>query len=766
MFRVFECIRAQHDHLTTSVAGLIWLFGSLALFLALARAQECRGRRRASWLAIGAVVGGMGVWATHFVAMLAYKGALPISYTLAPTVVSAAISVAGCGIALAMLGRFSLSRCLASGAVLTAAVGAMHFVGMSALRVQARVEYDWTMVGVSLGIGLAVFTLAFVAFARLPGYWHIAGAALASIIGVLVLHFTGMAATTLVFDPRLPAAKTDASQAWLIGATAGCAITIVLLTGVATLVDRYLTDLRGFAEATLEGIVILRENRIFEANSRFAEWMDHRPQDLLGMDPNRLLVAMDGRPIDELRSLPVEALAFSQSAERVFEVGIHEVEYRGRPSKVLALRDLTQTKAAQRQIEHLAKHDSLTGLANRTLLNERLDRAIDEAARTGLPLALLAIDLDRFKAVNDLFGHAEGDRVLEAVAAMLNRCVGEADTVARLGGDEFVVLQLGAAQPCASQDLADRILAIFRAEMDPAHDPAAVGVSIGIATFPQDGKDGASLYHAADIALYQAKLSGRGKATCFSHEMDRKARERQQLESDMRLALSRDEFWIAYQPMVDTETSRVAGYEALLRWEHPERGVILPIGEWVLRQACKDAARWEEPLMLAVNVSAAQFQVARLEDVVLSALAESGLAPQRLELEVTETALMKERDRTISVLQALKHVGIKIVMDDFGTGYASLSNLQCFPFDKLKIDRSFIQSMETDEAARSIVYATTGIGRSLNLPIVAEGVETENQRRLAVEAGCQQAQGFLFGAPAPLAPRSIARGALAHSLAV
>ncbi|MGK2911503.1 MAG: bifunctional diguanylate cyclase/phosphodiesterase [Sphingobium sp.] len=760
MFRVIECIWTQHDHVTVALAAMIWIIGSLAFFLALEQAHQCRQDRRALWLAIGALAGGLGVWATHFVAMLAYKGGLPIGYALRPTIMSAAIIIIGFWAALQTLGQFTFSRCMLAGLTLATSIGLMHFTGMDALLVQAHIQYDWSAVAVSAVVAGACFTAAFYLFTRLPGIWHIPGSALASVVGVCALHFTGMSATTLVFDPALPPVEINTSRIWLIGATVVSTLIVVLLTGVATLIDRYLTDLKGLASATLEGIVIVRDNHIVEANERFAEWIGI--SELAGMDPECLLAAVDGCPIADLRDKPVEAVPRGEYSDRVFEVAVHEIEYRGRPSRVLAVRDLTDAKAAQRQIEHLAHHDGLTGLPNRTLLQERLDHALALSERTDESLALLTLDLDRFKAVNDLFGHAEGDRVLKAVATMLKRCVRGADTVARLGGDEFVILQVGAPQPEGARAMADRILEIFRGEMNPAMDPTAVGVSAGVALFPQDGQDAASLHHAADIALYRAKTSGRGNIAFFDSDMDRQMRQRRQLESDLRHAVARKQFHIVYQPLVDTDTRRITGYEALLRWTQPgrgavepdefipiaeETGIILALGEWVLRQACQDAASWLEPFTLAVNISPVQFQIANLEDIVVSALADAGLEATRLELEITETALMKDRDRTIRTLNALKRRGIRIVMDDFGTGYSSLSNLQSFSFDKIKIDRSFIQTMENDEAARSIIRAIVGIGRSLALPVVAEGVETETQRAMVEHEGCPQAQGFFYGLP-------------------
>jgi diguanylate cyclase (GGDEF)-like protein/PAS domain S-box-containing protein len=762
MFNVIECVWEQHDRGIVLLAAAIWLLGSYSFFLALHRAEECRADRRSSWLGLGAIAGGLGVWATHFVAMLAYEGGMPIDYTFALTLVSAGISVAGFWAALAMLRDFSPARVVLSGVTTAAGVALMHFCGMAAVRVQAHIQYDWFEIGVGCLVAATCFSAAFFMFGRLSGKFRIHAAALASIVAVCALHFTGMSATTLQFDPTMPPVEVTVSREWLIGAIVISTMLVALLTVVSTVIDRYLTDLRGFADATLEGVAIVRDGRIIEANGRFSAMIGARPADIAGADPEDWLAASDALPIATLRDKPVEASPKKGGAERVLEIAVQEIEYRGRASQVLAVRDLTDAKAAQRQIEHLARHDGLTGLPNRRLFQERLEHALALSRRNGDSIALLALDLDRFKAVNDLFGHGEGDVVLKRVSTILKGCVRGADTVARIGGDEFVILQVGAAQPEGARGLAGRILERFREEMNPAMDPTAVGVSIGVALHPRDAVDAEALHHAADIALYRAKTGGRGAAAFFDERMDIESRQRRQLESDLRHAITRNQLSLVYQPLVSVSDSRISGYEALLRWKHPERGdispeefipiaedtgAILSLGEWVLRKACAAAAAWAEPLTLAVNISAIQFQVATFEDMVVSALAESGLSPDRLELEITETALMKDRQETIRVLHALKQLGVHVVMDDFGTGYSSLSNLQSFPFDKIKIDRSFIQSMANDEAARSIIRAIVGIGRSLALPVVAEGVETAAQREMVEQEGCPQAQGYFFGRP-------------------
>jgi predicted signal transduction protein with EAL and GGDEF domain len=328
---------------------------------------------------------------------------------------------------------------------------------------------------------------------------------------------------------------------------------------------------------------------------------------------------------------------------------------------------------------------------------------------------------------------------------------------------EFLIIQRDVHGVDDAQHLAQRILNAFAAEMDITRDPMAVGVSIGVALFPDDALNGEMLRHHADFALYRAKKGGKGTARFFDQDMDRLVRERRKLEHDMRHAVARGQLRLMYQPLVSTDAGDIIGYEALLRWDHPERGTvaptefipiaedigaIIPIGEWVLREACNTALQWPDHVSIAVNVSAVQFQMPNLPAIVGSALQDSGLAPHRLELEVTESVMLRDRESALNILHRLKMLGVRIVMDDFGTGYSSLSNLQAFPFDKIKIDRSFVSQLTREDSARSILRAIIGLGRSLDLPVVAEGVETEAQRKIISDEGCPQAQGFYFGAPA------------------
>jgi len=763
MLNIVGCITKDHDPWLVGLAAGICVLGLSALFLLHARSEECVEGRRRSWLAFAAITAGIGIWATHFLAMLAYRGPLPLGFDLSLTVVSIGIPIAGIWLALTFIARRRETGMLVIAAtIMAASIAAMHFAGMSALIVPARILYrPWGVTQAMLG-ATAFLSLALIAHIRLRGMTRAVLPILAGALGVVMLHFGAMAATTLlpggvVVDPTLEPLQPHGLARAVLGATG---LIVVMMIGAAVL-DRRLTDLHGLTQATREGIAILLNGRIVETNARLAAMLGVEPQALIGSTPGDWLETMDSVPLSLTHDHPVETRPCHASMERYLEVACHEIEYRGRRSTVMAVRDLTEQRRAQRQIEYMAVHDPLTGLPNRAYFAQALEGAIAQADQKG-PFALLALDLDRFKAVNDLFGHAAGDMILCRVARILTGVVDEAAVVARVGGDEFLILQRGVDDPDRVHKLVATILGAFATEMDLSRDPTAVGVSIGVSLFPQDAADADGLRHNADVALYRAKTSGRGAASFFDQDMDHAVRHRRALEHDLRHALLRDQMQLVYQPLVSTEGASVIGYEALLRWQHPERGEIVPdefvpiaedtgiilqLGEWVLGEACRAAAAWPEPMTLAVNVSPIQFQLPNLAEIVAKALAESGFPARRLELEITENVLLHDREGTLRTLHRLKAMGVGIVMDDFGTGYSSLSNLQCFPFDKIKIDRSFISGVTDDEAARSIVRAIVGLGQSLNLPVVAEGVETAEQHRMVLEEGCPQAQGYLFGRP-------------------
>jgi diguanylate cyclase (GGDEF)-like protein len=445
---------------------------------------------------------------------------------------------------------------------------------------------------------------------------------------------------------------------------------------------------------------------------------------------------------------------------RVIEVGHYPTSDGG---FVTTHDDITDRRRMEQQIVHLAYHDALTGLPNRRKLREELDAALKRTER-GDTFSALCIDLDHFKQINDTLGHPTGDRLLKLVAERLRGVARKSDLVARLGGDEFAIIQFLSDLPDGATTLANRIIEELSKPYEIDGQQLVIGASVGIAIAPDDGEDANALLKNADLALYCAKVDGKGVYRLFEAEMDALARERRRLEIDLRKAVNLGEFELFYQPIVQTMTEDIVGFEALIRWRHSERGLIPPtefipvaeeiglmgqIGAWVLRQACIEATTWPDHCRVAVNISPAQFRSRQVDLDVLAALSASGLPPKRLELEITESVLMENSDSVMTVLHRLRNFGIKIAMDDFGTGYSSLSYLHTFPFDKIKIDRSFTQSACATSSSMAIVQAVLSLGKNLGMSTTAEGVETAEQFRNLRNEGCVEVQGYLFSCPLP-----------------
>jgi diguanylate cyclase (GGDEF)-like protein len=426
--------------------------------------------------------------------------------------------------------------------------------------------------------------------------------------------------------------------------------------------------------------------------------------------------------------------------------------------------DVTERRRAEKQIAYMAEYDTLTDLPNRNLFQRALTEAQQAAAETD-QLAVFCLDLDGFKGVNDMFGHPIGDELLRQVATRLKHCVGTQGMVARLGGDEFAILQRGQPQPNGANALALSVTEVLSAPFDLSGSHAVVGASIGIAIFPGDASSADELLKCADMALYGAKADGRGACRFFEAEMDARVKARHRLELDLRTAIAGREFEMFYQPIISINSNEVVAFEALIRWRHPDRGMvspgefipvaeetglIIPLGEWILKQACSDALSWPRNIRLAINLSPVQFRSPHLVQTVFSALIANRLEPGRLQLEITETVLLQDNEAVLEKLHQLKSYGVQISMDDFGTGYSSLSYLRSFPFDKIKIDQSFVRGLGKREDSLAIIRAVTGLGRNLGMTTTAEGVETEEQLRVLREEHCDEVQGFLFSPAVPL----------------
>ena len=517
------------------------------------------------------------------------------------------------------------------------------------------------------------------------------------------------------------------------------------------------------------------DQRLLVSNRQFAELYRLAPE---AMRPNltfrevlQLSIAAGNHPDDGIDTLYAERAEFVAKREagtllqelgdgRIVAISHEPMDDGG---WVATYEDVTERRRAEARINYMARHDVLTNLPNRVLFRECLDQALSQLGR-GHGFAVLFVDLDHFKSINETLGHPIGDRLLLAAAERLQACARETDTVARLGGDEFAVVQSGVSRPDDAAELAGRIVRAFGEPFQLDEHQLLISASLGIAVAGTDGTSADALLKNADLALYRAKMDGRGAYRCFEPEMDARMQRRRALELDLRHAVTNDEFDLYYQPLVELHTNRLCGFEALIRWRHPRRGMVSPaefipvaeesglivqIGEWVIQRACEEAVTWPRSLKVAVNVSPLQFKSPLLVTSVTEALRTTGLPAGRLELEITESVLLADNDASLATLRRLHELGANISMDDFGTGYSSLSYLRSFPFDKIKIDQSFVRDLDTRQDSRVIVRAIISLGNSLGIKVLAEGVETATQLELLRSEGCGEVQGYIFSPPRP-----------------
>ncbi len=523
---------------------------------------------------------------------------------------------------------------------------------------------------------------------------------------------------------------------------------------------RHMTDL---ANASIAALLICDGATITAANRKFLAMTGYAQAEVLGQTVDRFLPLPRDRQGELEADVGIEAHLRAADEDLIdVEVVAHAVTYAGRQQTAYAILDIRARKKAESDIRHLANHDMLTQLPNRNRFYQLLREAIEAAGRDGTRLALICIDLDNFKQINDEHGHHVGDEFLQRAAAVMSSVLREGQVLGRVGGDEFALLlpRVGSAKNAGV--LAGDILAAFAQNNLQLGKSANLSASLGISTYPDDAQTKIELLTAADTAMYRAKQEGRNTFRYFDSSMAAATRERRLVEQELRGARYDEEFTLLYQPQANCLTGKIIGREALLRWVRPGRGAMPPasfvpiaedcgeigrIGNWVLERACRDAAAWVEPVTVAVNVSAIQIInphfARRLHEILLQA----GLPPARLEIEITETAMVRDFQRALHTLRHVKALGVRITMDDFGTGYSSLYNLRSFPFDKIKIDGSFVKSVHRDAQSAAIVRAVVGLGKGLGVPILAEGVEAPEELAFLREAGCSEYQGYLLGQP-------------------
>ncbi|WP_349643326.1 bifunctional diguanylate cyclase/phosphodiesterase [Bradyrhizobium japonicum] len=796
------------------LAGLVCLVASIVAVSIFHRAIATRARTRWIWITIAGAAIGYGIWATHFVAMLAYEPGVTMGYGIVLTASSLAAAMlltsVGFRVAVGTSGRW---RAAAGGVIIGGGIASMHYLGMWALEVPGRVSWSVDLVLASIVLGMCFGYAALAVALTYQDYRGTLGAAVLLTLAIVSHHFTAMGAVQITPDPTLATDTLSLSPAFLALAIAGVALSMLGMSLIGVLADRRLATRTAKFEEIISQLSVARQqlegsqNELREQKLRLDTAINYMVEGLCMFDADKRLVVCNER-YARLYQLPPELLRTGTSHTDIIRHRIVKGILKGDPSEGAAERfisklaalpfdavssridefadgrlicvtrqpmagggwvathlDVTEQRRSEAKIIHMAQHDALTDLPNRVLLRERMEHAIAVTRNGGLDLAVLMLDLDRFKEVNDTLGHPAGDALLRAVAARLRECVTETALIARLGGDEFAVIDYVTSPAVEAAALAENIRKALCEPFDLGDHRVTVGTSIGIAIAPRDGNDSDVILKSADLALYSAKSDGRGAFRFFEPELDQLMHARRNLEREMRDALAGRQFELHYQPFVSAATGKTSGFEALLRWHHPQRGLVLPgefiplaeetglivpLGEWVLRTACAEAAKWPSHVRIAINLSPAQFRSKELVPVIVGALASSGVAPHRLELEVTETVIMHDSEAVFTVLAQLRELGVRIALDDFGTGYSSLSFLQRFPFDKIKIDRSFVDELssaraEANHLARAVVRFAVSLGKTTT----AEGVETKEQLDILREEGCVETQGYYFSRPMP-----------------
>jgi diguanylate cyclase (GGDEF)-like protein len=810
MFRVLNCLADQHDWRLVALAGTICFLASLVAIHIFHRAIASKSRTQLIWIAIAGGAIGYGIWATHFVAMLAYDPGIATGYGIALTALSLAAAMAltpiGFGVAANGLTQWSSA---AGGGIIGAGIASMHYLGMWALEAPARVSWSTDLVLVSILVGMLFAMAALSVAVRSISLRSTFLAAVLLTLAIVAHHFTAMGAVELIPDPTRAQDALLLSSDLLAAAIAGVALSVLGMSFVGVLADRRLASrTSGFEKIILQLSEARQEvekskRELQDQKFRLDTAVDNMSQGLLLFDSSERLVVCNRRYI-EMYALAAEVVkpgctfrelilhrqqtgSFSGSVDKyhstllgdlaqrkITQTQIHlpdgrTIEITNKPLPdggwLATHRDVTAQRRSEAKIAYMAHHDVLTGLANRAAVSQRIDDAAAWQRRWGGSFSILLLDLDRFKHVNDTLGHPAGDALLREAAARLKATLRETDVLGRLGGDEFAIVQVGEAdQRKAAAGLAERIGELLAKPFMIDGNEVAIGTSIGIALAPEHATDPDGLLKRADLALYHAKASGRGGHCFFDAGMMEAASARRELETELRRAIQNGELTLHYQPVINSRTRKICAVEALIRWQHPVKGMVSPaefipmaeevgliglIGEWVLFSACAEAAHWPPRVKLAVNLSPVQFRKANLGEVVSAALEKSGLPPDRLEVEVTETALIESAAECLPVLRRFKSLGISIALDDFGTGYSSLSHLTMFPFDRIKIDRSFVRGMTKRADCAAIISATLTLANSLNIATTAEGVETEDQCKILRRAGVTALQGYAIKRPGP-----------------
>ena len=779
MYQVFNCIANEHDFAHVLMAVFVLAFSSLCTLIVFHRSQAAesvRGQRM--WVTASGFVMGLGIWATHFIALLGYEPGFEVVFDGWITLLSPLISVTGFIVVAHMISINNNTHSRVACAIIASlTVACMHFYGVSALKGSAVIEYDLVTVAFAVGIGFASFLITYLLVSKSDQHMRNLLAWLASLAAVISIHFVSASGTTMIPINGI------SHPVWELGTGSVSAFiaigigTILIVSALAAGLDTAVQGVRVsehrklalLADSALEALFIVSPKGLIVDANKAAETIFGTPRDALrGSDSFKIMQLDDVGDVSLVvdHDFGERPLHFPGGRKVIVDINSRVFDDKVSAFTVFAVRDLTQRLRNEARVRALAYQDPLTGLANRVTFNMALASAIRKSPGAVHDLAVLIIDVDDFNEVNDQFGHRAGDVLLKTVAKRIKSSIHQTDLVARLSGDEYAVILRGRTSKAEINAAAQSMLSAISAPLEIGQRTLAIGASIGISVGAPPSGGPTRVLTSADRALYAAKGAGRGRVQFYDTRLHREHEQKRGLERELHQAVLLEQFELHYQPKVCSNTRAVLGREALIRWNHPKLGMVFPdtfipiaeqsllinqIGKWTIRAACEEASNWDESITVSVNLSAKQFLDPDLVQHVRLALLGSGIKPARLELEVTETALIQNQLLAVAILNELKVMGVQIALDDFGTGYSSMSYIQSFPFDRIKIDRSFVAAMNVDHKSRAIVEAIIHLAHSLQIPVVAEGVETEDQALALCRLACEELQGYLIARPGPMA---------------
>lgn len=809
-----EHMHGSHDKLLVFFSYLIAVVASYAVLELAGIVGMSKGRRRGLWLVSGAVMMGMGIWSTHFVGMLALKLPVPVAYNLMVVLLSVMVAIIASWIALTVVSRFKrgLLPLFGSGVLLAFGIFGMHYIGMSAMQLGITYKAGYVVLSFAVALAASVAALGLsshiMAGREAGGRGKKAASALVMGAAIVGMHYTGMLAATFEHgDHFWLSTGVQLSQSWIAYVIAGGTLVTLGLSILGIYISRRFsnkdTELlvnekwhKSLYENNPNAIISIDLNlRIIGSNPAATTMTGISEKKFKELPLTAILAIAAVRDQEQIRELFTRSFAGEQvryetaiahQSGQTLDVSVivAPVVIDGQVAGIhLMARDVTEEKRAKEQNDYLAFHDELTGLPNRRMFNQLLSQIIEAHGREQEPFAVLVMDFDRFKNINDSLGHPYGDLFLQEMSTRIDRSVVNGQlTLARLGGDEFGILCRFSRENMNVTAIAEQIIAVIEQPLVLKERELYVTVSIGIAFFPDHGLDAGELLKNAYTAMYEVKKNGKDDYQFFSDDLNKQLLEQLELEADLRKALERREFTVFYQPQIRADNNRIIGVEALVRWRHPVKGLLPPglfiplaeesgqiveIGNFVLREACRQMQEWHHaggPLIpVAVNLSSQQFlQYSLLEDI-REILRETGLAAEYLELEITESMMM-DASRASSILHNLVKSGVRISLDDFGTGYSSLGYLKLYPIHKVKIDRSFISDIAGSSNDRAIVATILTMAQHMKMQVIAEGIETREQLDILVDSGCQDIQGYYFSRP--LAADELERKYMASAEAV